>query len=116
MLDPDSFVFFETMTATDGSFALDLLPPGTYSLVAVHGNSVGYIQAFAVSREHHPTGRRKIHEIVLMLAGSIAGRVTCTVQDARHAIDLEIARLPDRVSRRTPDPVYRISIELGPWA
>lgn len=75
-LEPKAFDLFETMSGPDGSFVLDRLPRGTYSLSAVHGARVGFGTAFAASHQHHPDGRTEVHEIVLLHAGKISGRVT----------------------------------------
>lgn len=75
-LAPQAFDVFETMSGPDGSFLLDRLPVGTYSLAAVHGARAGFDTAFAASYQHHPDGLMQFHEIVLLFAGRISGRVT----------------------------------------
>jgi len=74
-LRPDGYVTFTEKSETDGSFLFHLLPVGTYLLVAVKGESVGHVSAFAAGSKSHPRGESLDHEIMLKLGGNIAGRV-----------------------------------------
>lgn len=87
VLKPEEYASFNTRSDGRGVFAFDHLPAGTYSVTAALDGFAGSVEAFAASRNSHPRGNPRDHEIVLGPTGTIAGRVVdpdgAPIADAR---------------------------------